>query len=68
MSELAKAYGIDKHNEKKSSVEGISFGFHHSGVHYSYVTIIYSIKGKRYYEQLSTEDFFNWVGKQLLKI
>lgn len=69
MSDLAKAYGINKHPDiDPSLISGLSFHFSHGGTLYSYITIIYYVEDIRYDVQLDTDEFFNWIGTQLLKI
>lgn len=67
MSNIAKAYGISKHG-KDANITGIDFGFYHGGTLYSYVEISYIVNGKTIHEHISVDEFFEWIGEQLLTV
>jgi len=66
MSKLAEAYGRSKHPKAKK-VKGRSFRYADLGNCYSYVEFHYEVGKKSYSKQMKAENFFEWIGEQLLE-
>lgn len=67
MAKITEAY-IKQNESKIKDIKSTSFRFAHSGSLYSYVefTAHYG-DGEYYSKQISVEDFFEWMGGNILK-
>lgn len=65
MSKMAEVLGRARHPNAKK-VKGINFKYADLGNCYSYVSFSYEISKKTYYEDMELEEFFEFIGEQLL--
>jgi hypothetical protein len=67
MSKLTEAY-IRQTNKKAKKIENTCFYYADMGNCYSYVTLSAEVDDKHYKKQLEMEEFFEWIGGNILKI
>ena len=71
-SAMAKAYGCSKQPHiPTKEIEGVRFE-HRCGPHFNYYVVIYKVVGEqstqRYDVQLSSDEFYEWLGGQILDL
>ncbi len=67
MSKLAEAY-IRQAKPFAEKIKHTSFRYADLGNCYSYVEFSAELDGKHYEKQLKVEDFFEWIGENILKM
>jgi hypothetical protein len=66
MAKITKAY-IKQNEPKAKKIENTSFRYADLGNCYSYVEFGADVNGKPYRKQLKLEEFFEWIGGNILK-